>query len=957
MSRSFFKMILLSMSGRRKSIYQMGILSFLCIFFLADILIYQDCMGRFRQEEAAKKCGNWLFSSEKEIACLRDHAWIDEWGRITVRGYGYGKSSRDNKGGGAIAAAEEGFWELSNLRLSAGTLPVHADEIAITEKELEKLGYKRELGQTIEIYFRGGKLAGQDEDTVQCVEFQLTGILKNDMSEWFFLHDTPEYFVSMAGLDRFRSTTKDYNRCFYRLADAHRNVNTNKLYKTLRELVKEQQGVQTAYNMQYNSNVYGESMWGGAAMHYLMSVACILLGCISLIYMITSYCEERRRACFCFREFGATPTQLRCIFGIEWCILFFSATAVALVFAVALSAGISWGVARFFGTGSVFQISNSSACVIAGAIFGQCLLVLLYGQVVLKTDSIYEGTGAVSVKRLKYLSKRKDHDKNILSVFMKRQKRKNPAKNLLLGGYSIILMAFFLYGCYMLLDTWKTYQESEAHSDIIAISSYQDREYSIYTTDTEGISDYPLYDLIRDIQEISIDFNGISGNVKKSIERIPGVESVEGISEINQCVFLWEGQSGSHFRQGWYVNQFLLDSLKSLEQNVKVGECTLNEYNQSYDLISEDFQIYPYKMFGLPLEKKESSFDRIMKNTFEEAFQEEQFWSGKQSVLFALSGSAGGISNTSPRGRVGYNQSRDQYYFQCQWDASYLYDMKENSISSGSDILIQNRDGKEEKTQILLSQNPALCAELLGTFQQGDVDNEYYNWRQMIRDGQVSGYILLSAESLAEQVLESGDKPLEYREIKIDLQEGAKEGIENKVTEILAENNLFIQNNIKNKKNVPRECFSQWTIYGILVIILGIAYLLIGQGVFRRNLVQRQEQLALFYQCGIDRKSLWRGFVGERVRETWICLGAVPIGFGMVLFRLFQNDVVSSDAGGTIPEWKQWEIIVDTCLKEYLFQPWIWIAFLGFLLLSLVLFLWRSWSHIKICNSFENMVK
>ena len=55
MNRSFIETVVLSTYRRRRSMWKVALLSFLCVFLFGGIMIFQDVMNRFQRENALKE--------------------------------------------------------------------------------------------------------------------------------------------------------------------------------------------------------------------------------------------------------------------------------------------------------------------------------------------------------------------------------------------------------------------------------------------------------------------------------------------------------------------------------------------------------------------------------------------------------------------------------------------------------------------------------------------------------------------------------------------------------------------------------------------------------------------------------------------------------------------------------------------------------------------------------------
>lgn len=946
MNHSFYQIIWLGLKGRKQSIRRMALLAFLCIFFFAAIVIFQDCMGRFEQEKAAKEKGDWIFSSEKRLYCIEEYAWIDAWSKLTTRGYGYLDENMYYRGG-TLAAIDDTFLDMVNLKLKDGEYPTNASEIMITEQSLERQKKDYTVGQEIDVYYWDGRASDSVKHDMRKLTFVISGIIENDVSNLFYTGDNPEYFMTEAGLDRFQTTLQDYHRYFYHLSEKHRNIDVKALYSQMRELVKEQEGTQVAYNMQFNSNVYDLTMWDNQGMYYLMMTACLLLGFISLVYVFFQYRNNRRGSLARLRNLGATDGQLRQIICLEWCTIYGISACAAIGLSVLISWWITKAISLYYNISSIFWISKLSICIILGVTIGVCFVMAIW---CLLGDLTLHLTEVIPKKRLKKLSRKRDSIDKPIEVFLRRQRRKEPYLSWLMTLYSLIMVSLMAYGWYRIGISYQQYLERVNRTDIVASKKFQEESINYQALNGDEIPYLPAYDFVTDITiekswAQSVDRIGI--DILNTLQEISGVKKVYGLAEERNMELYWTGQEQSHFRQGWYINQFLTDSVYAMKQAVEHGLRRRSEYDASYDIIDQDNSIYPYLIYGLP-QKTKQYVDKRLQEAFGEKYQKIQFWKGEQSVLFTLAGPIDNENNINTlQGFVSYNAGNSDYSFQCQWNVSYQYDMIENSLSDGDIVKIQKNNEDLAETSVLISADETLCADLLGSI-RGVVDqSQDMIWQQMIRQGRTSSYLLIGSQSLLEMAESNGNTQLAYRDIAMDLEAGADAKTESMIQQVLAEAGCYYQNFVAEKRSIPKDCYQQWLMFGIFILVLAIAYILIWQSIYQKNLIQVQEQLQQFLRSGMTYQQIGFAYVRKRIGESFILVATIPLGFMIALLQNFIPLYWSKNALDRTQNWKEWSHVAVKSAKEYFGQWLLWLGIGGFIVLSVLICIYGVWRKLR----------
>ena len=243
MNLEFIRMVMLSVKRRRRGMWKVALISFLCVFLFVGIMVFQDCMNQFQREIAFLESGEWIVSTEGESRCLEEHAWVDGYGTTLVRTSLCNEPKDGNmdhaREEGPVGVVDDSFLQLSNIVFYAGKMPEQGDEIALTQQVLSDMGCSYELDQMLSLaYIKGFDDMGNP--IYGHIRYKLVGILENYTADWVLPGELPEFFVTMEGLEQIHVPEKDQQRCYYYLNRAQRDITGERFYRDMREVLKKQ---------------------------------------------------------------------------------------------------------------------------------------------------------------------------------------------------------------------------------------------------------------------------------------------------------------------------------------------------------------------------------------------------------------------------------------------------------------------------------------------------------------------------------------------------------------------------------------------------------------------------------------------------------------------------------------------------------------------------------------------
>lgn len=974
MNLEFIRMILLSVKRRRRSMWKVALISFCCVFLFAGIMIFQDCMNRFQRENAFLESGEWIISTGEKSRCLEEHAWADGYGTTLVRTDMCGQPRDMNmvnaKGHGPVGVVDEEFIHLSNIVLYSGKMPEQANEIAMTQHVLSAMGHSFELGQTLSLaYIKGYNELG--EPIYGFVKYKLTGILENYTSDWVLSGELPEYFVTTEGLESIQGVEKeDQQRYWYYLNRAQRDINGEEYFKSMKSLCKKQGEDRLLFDMVYNSNAYDVTMWGSHNLYLVMMSLCGILGSMSLIYLFLMCCNNRRPYYFKLRELGASTGQVRGMVCMEWSGVFVPAAVVGIITAGVVSLVAAAVISRHFGIPFVFHVTGDSLWMILLFTVGVFFLVMLWSCLLFRVKDLHQMTGMISMGRLKHMYRKRDGQKKPISLFQIRRQRAESGKNVAQILFTIATMTIFLYSLWAIRSAYHTWQESEVQPDIYAYIRGEETTMKsdgiLWHENPYHLESNQINKNLTVIKGVSVG-NGISMDVVSELMDISGVKQVSGTASDNQIGFVWDGMKDSGFLKDWYVKSWIESDMKNIAHMMKYSGADIQEwqeewhglYNQTFAEIpnaAEHSEYFGENMIGLA---RTAERDQLLQKLMGKEFRSNDFWSGKQSILFLhnYKGSDDWTFDDTPidsparkplQGILNIdNQNRTFFYG--KWGEEYPYHFEENTIKTGDSLQIHHEllaDENAFHTEVICCDNTKLFSELMrDPAISGNVESYLYDVSQLswLEDSEellTSGgsVQLLTSEIMLKQLAQSIGKDFTYRSIQIDMKKGVnRKKVEASVADILSRHEgkeISFNSYMGEKTQERRRFYRQFIMFGVILILTGSVYLFINRSMQNKSMEVVRKQLQQFLQCGCSRDDLIRFYTVLRIREGIWALAGIPLCMLVLVVVKGITYWKKTQGGEVVFERAELQSQCINMIRDYLNQPFEWILFLGFLVLA-----------------------
>lgn len=957
MNQNFVKMVVLSAYRRRKSMWKVVLLSFLCVFLFGGIMIFQDVMNRFQRENAMKEGGNWFVAAERESELIREHAYVDREGSMVVR--------TTEKKAGAIGTADENFFGQSNIRIYEGRLPETENEVAVTRQALSELGERLEVGQRITLNYNT-KIPKDGKPQYDVKEVTVTGILASYTKSWVSDIVFPEFFLTKEGLKSLKVKDEGKSYYFYSLRPEQIDVDGGRFYEKLQGMLSEQGGYNT---LVYNRVSYDVTMWGNQNMYDMAIALCALLGSMSLIYLFTGCLHDRRSIYFRYLELGMTKGQLRGMIGIEWTAVFLPAACAALICSMAFTGIGAKILSAKYEIPDIFYLSGRSLFLILLFTFGVFFLVFLWCCMEFRVKGLHEMTGQMPVRRLKHLQRKRDRCFGGLVLFQKRRGRMYPGKAVVRVLFTVVALSIVLYMSLIWRDRYLENCSAVAMADIVGgvgssgrgseglamLDSKHRLAYNKEILEDNTVSEEVKEEKrceVKQIEPIALEdygatlSSGFTEEQKEKMQKIQGIQDVKEVSFACDMKLDWENNENSEFRINQYIENELSRSFSLLKENI--SELAEGEYNKAFAMIPNDLACYEYVFYGL--EKSEAT-DRELRQCGKE-FDSAAFWAGEQGILFAIpdDGAMSAIwdkEHANLEGVLSYDREKQMYRFQGKSDQKYQYSFREDTVHSGDEIRILDSRKKELlSTRVVVSTNRECYRRLLESAAEIYTEDGYYNCYDHVSQG--GGYYFIGSENMMKKLADKQGKSLSYHTLNVWLEEGTNQSkVEKQAVEMFSEYGCEYQSMTEFKSKKQGELDRQRIISVTVILLVVCCYFFIMQTMERKELEQMHGQLQLLLQQGAwKRDILWvRTFFHSR-GYLWgiFCIPLCGLWLGIGEWKEFSQAYEGTELGVDRAVFLK-ELIAGW--GDRLQDVWLWGIF-AILVIAAVLFtLVSEWRYLK----------
>ncbi|RKI43432.1 ABC transporter permease [bacterium D16-51] len=956
MNRSFVGMVVLSVCRRKRSVWKVALISFLCVFLFGGIMIFQDVMNRFQRENALKESGNWFVASEEKSELIREHAYFEKEGVMAVR--------TTAKEAGNLGFADQSFFEQSNIKLYEGRLPEAENEVAVTRQALSSLGASLEVGQKLTLDYDTQKVSKDGEPVYASKEVVVSGVLASYTRNWVNDIVFPEVFFTEKGLESLNVKWEAERHYFYSLKSEQINVDGGQFFEKLVDMISKH----GEYNvLTYNWASYDVTMWGTQDMYYMAMVLCALLGSMSLVYLFSGCLHDRRSIYFRYLELGLTKGQLREMVGLEWAAVFLPTACAALVSSVLLTGVGAKILSAKYKIPNIFYLSSRSLLWIILFTFGVFLLVFLWCCLGFRIKGLHEMTGQIPIKRIRHLRRRGDGCFGGLVLFQKRRGRMYPGKTVVRSLFTVVALSIILYMGMLWRDRYRDNQNAAAMADIIgAVNWSGNGAGGMMVIDEKGrlayngkiLEDETVSEEVKEEKRCEVriaepiaseDYvpvvlsDGLTEKQREKIERIQGVRMVAGETVAADMKLDWKNSRDSGFRHNHYIQDFLASSFSTLAENQ--SQLAEGEYNKAFAWIPDDLSCYEYSVYGL---EKDSEVDRELHSCLK-GFDSKAFWAGKQGILFALPDDSSLEEEGSKEleGVLSYDEEKKLYRFQGKEGQKYQYSFKENTLHTGDKIQILDSGEKELlSARVVVSGNRDCYRRILESVSKIYDGDGYYNLYSNV--GYRGGYYFICSRNMMEKLAAKQGKNLSFHNLSVWFEEGEDlYQAEKQVAELFSEYGCEYQSTGEYKSSVKEDLERQRIISAVVIILTACCYFFIMQTMERKEMEQMEGQLRLLLCQGAWKQNILkvraffhgRGYLWGILSIPLCCLWD-GIGEWNRLLQAYEDTEAEMDAAVFLKQFiAGWQDRIQ--------DIWLWGIFVLFIIIAVLFLLAAEWQYLK----------
>ncbi len=302
MNIKLFKLCCKSLKRRWRQIARACTATFLAVFFITGVLIFEENMYQWQMACNKDRFGDWFVlavTRGEPDEKLSSHMFLESPGKALISASIYDDKWEDTKL--RIGYMTEEFKKLGRIKAEKGRFPEADDEVAMDYNTLASLGYSFEPGQTITInYYMDNKSGEKNKRTV---EYKLVGVLRNYTSTWRAGENVPSAVMTEEAVNQvecYRLATY-----IYPLKNSIKTDDYKLIYKNLVEGV--------VNTVAYNENVYNYEPWGSKLVYNYMYILVMFIGIAALTYQVIGYRNSRREFNHRIYCMGASRRQIRYI--------------------------------------------------------------------------------------------------------------------------------------------------------------------------------------------------------------------------------------------------------------------------------------------------------------------------------------------------------------------------------------------------------------------------------------------------------------------------------------------------------------------------------------------------------------------------------------------------------------------------------------------------------------------
>lgn len=482
---NILKITFKSVKRRYRQIIRAALTTLFAVFFVTAVLIFQENMYQWQMQSNKDRFGDWFImdiGSRQPDSNLTDHIYIEQPVKVS-RSVNvlndYWQST-----GFYVGSFSSEFLAQSHIKLDEGRHPENSDEIAMDWNTLLTLGYKGEIGESINLKYYDNNSIGNKEKRKDKT-YTLVGIYRNYTNIWNNGKQIPSAVVVDSELSQFNYDTRSIF-----LYPIKSSIKTDD-YKAVFDSIKEK----TSKSYTYNSGVYDYKPWGSTSIYIYMYLIVMAIGITALSYQLIEYKNTRKASYKKYASLGADSSQLRRMYIIENALIIVPAAFIGII-AAFLAGGVVGGIlegkAGFsFYTINVSIVLKSIASVVIAVVVEEIVGLLSNVMDTVKEKRLKAGSKKQIVNievRNKNTSCRKSKLKvsNVSRVITSRLMKRDGV-GMIIGVrlFSLFICVVLVFSVLKITTSFDKYKKNNSLPDIYG---YLDVPSSNYRTDMIYIS-------------------------------------------------------------------------------------------------------------------------------------------------------------------------------------------------------------------------------------------------------------------------------------------------------------------------------------------------------------------------------------------------------------------------------------------------------------------------------------
>ena len=330
---NILKITFKSVKRRYRQIIRAALTTLFAVFFVTAVLIFQENMYQWQMQSNKDRFGDWFImdiGSRQPDSNLTDHIYIEQ--PVKVSRSVNVLNDDWQSAGFYVGSFSSEFLAQSHIKLDEGRHPENSDEIAMDWNTLLTLGYKGEIGESINLKYCDNNSIGNKEKRNDKKD-TLVGIYRNYTNIWNNGRQIPSAVVVDSELSQFNYDTRSVF-----LYPIKSSIKTDD-YKAVFDSIKEK----TSKSYTYNSGVYDYKPWGSTSIYIYMYLIVMAIGITALSYQLIEYKNTRKASYKKYASLGADSSQLRRMYIIENTLIIVPAAFIGII-AAFLAGGVVGGI-------------------------------------------------------------------------------------------------------------------------------------------------------------------------------------------------------------------------------------------------------------------------------------------------------------------------------------------------------------------------------------------------------------------------------------------------------------------------------------------------------------------------------------------------------------------------------------------------------------------------------------